>query len=290
MNTTRSILFISIASLLLSGCATPQRSEYATLAQAGSGYAAAVDKLLVAAGEAQVDSSSWTLVSARELTGVVSKEKYRERAKEDAERLITIKRLREHAGLLADYFGELESLATSDAPEETKKSVEGVVKSIDVLSSELQTSSPNVFEALPPLAKIVVDTKIRRALRNELEKRKNVIRKELQFQKVLLEILGDQISRALRETKDIKEQEIILKPLLYGDSPLAKPETWVAKRREVMYLPLRVEEVKSASKIAEKMNEVFEDLLSGKVDSVDRINALITDIESLLAVADAINS
>ena len=291
MKLTKRAMIIPAASLLLlSGCAltTPPRSEYAAFAQAGSGYAEAVDKLLVAAGQAQVDSTSWRLVADKNDLGKVDNATYDKKTKDDTDRLAAIKSLREHAGLLGVYFGHLESLATSDAPDRTKDAIQGVVKGITDLSKGLNTLYPNVFNALPPLTNIVVDEKVRGALREELEKRKDVIRKELQIQEKLLTVLKYQISHALTLAKNIKEQELVFAPL-NAPSPLGKPEEWVAKRHEVIYIAATVEELDSARYAANKMKEAFEALLSGE-DTTGRINALINDIESIIAVADAINS
>lgn len=290
MKLTKRAMIIPAASLflLLSGCAQPQRSEYADFAQAGSKYAAAVDQLLVAAGEAQVDATSWTLVADKKDIGTVNDATYQQKTKDDTERLAVIKKLREHAGLLSVYFGHLESLATSDAPERTKGAIQGVVKGMTDLSKGLNTLQPNVFNALPPLTNIVVDAKIRGALREELDKRKDVIRKELEIQEALLSALKYQISHALKISQSIKEQEVVLAPL-QADSPLEKPEDWVLKRHAVVYMATTVDELNSAINAAKKMREAFEGLLSGE-DTTGRINALIIDIESILAVVDAINS
>ena len=288
MNLTRSIMFIPLAALLLTGCATPQRSEYAAFAQAGSGYAAAVDKLLVGAGEVQVDATSWTLVADKGLSNV-SDEVYRMKTDADLERLAVIRHLRSHARQLELYFELLNTLATSDVPEKTSASIDGVVRNLAELSSVLRTSTPDAFSSLTPLTRLVVDMKIRGALKNELEKRKDVIRRELQVQDRVLGSLEDQISHALSLSKEIKERKVVLDPIQV-DSPLLQPEEWVEKRRKVIYMPEVVTELSSARRVVEKMSNSFESLLSGEKDAIDRINALIGDIESILAVADALNS
>lgn len=297
MKLTKRVMIVPVASLLLlSGCAltTPPKSEYAAFAQAGAGYANAVDGLLVAAGKAQVDATSWTLVAHKKDSGPVTNATYKQKTKDDTERLAVIKRLRDHAWLLGNYFGHLEALATSDSPDRTKGAIQGVMKGISHLSKELNASYPDVFNALPQLASIAVDAKIQGALRDELDTRKDVIRKELQIQEAVLTVLKDQISHALTFAKEIKEQDVVLAPLQIPcpedkkPCPLEKPEEWVAKRHAVVYMATTVEEVNSANNSATKMREAFEALLSGE-ETTGRINALISDTESILAVTEAIH-
>ncbi len=288
MNITRSVIIIPIAALLLGGCANPQRSEYATFAQAGSEYAKAVDKLLVVAGQAQVDSSSWIFVSNKNTFGVVSEKSYNDLTDQDKKRLQIIRDLQIHTRLLGKYFDQLNYLAISDAPERTKNSIEGLITSMTELVPQLNASYPEVFNALPQISDMAVDMKIRGELREELNVRQNVIRRQLVIQERLLKRLRADITKALTDEASIKEDLFVKGPLL-DKKPLVKMEEWVAKRHEVIYLlPITVAELESAGEAAEKMKEAFEILLSGK-DAMSRINSLVKDIESILAIADAVN-
>ncbi|MCI5226862.1 MAG: hypothetical protein D3918_09440 [Candidatus Electrothrix sp. AX2] len=288
MNITRSILIIPLAGLLLIGCATHQQSEYAAFAQAGSKYSHAIDNVLVAAGQAQVDNTSWRLVEFNRKFPV-SDEEYQKQTNVDLERLTVIRDLRSHAQELAKYFGQLNSLATSDAPERTSTSIDGVVNNLNVLSSTLRTSTPEAFSSLTPLAEIVVEGRIRKVLREELEKRKDIIREELRVQEVILNFLKKDIAHLLALSKDLKERTLVLEPLQTG-SPLAQPEEWVKKRRKVMYLQEQVEELSAAQNLAGNMSKTFNALLSGNKDAVTKINILLDDIENILKVADTIKS
>ncbi len=287
MKLTKRAMIIPAASLLLlSGCASPPRSEYAAFAQAGAGYADAMTKVLDAAGKAQVDSTSWGIVDAKteEKAGTGSvKEKYRELTKVDEERIKTIGRLQGHAILFGKYLRLLNELATSDAPDRTKTEIEGVIKGMAELSSRPVTPSP----AVSAVAEIFVDASIRKELKDELIKRKHVILKELELQNELLATLGEQVSHALTLVKATKERQLLLVPLA-ADGALAKPEEWVAKRRDIIYMDKTVKELGSAQDVVDEMSRTFNDLTTGK-DVTGRINALIIDIEHIVAVADALN-
>nr|VFJ46489.1 MAG: hypothetical protein BECKDK2373B_GA0170837_101341 [Candidatus Kentron sp. DK] len=278
-----ALLVVPLVGILLAGCVGAPTNEYTAFAQAGAGYAAAVDKLLTSAGVAQVDSTSWALVMGKEDSGVDDRN-YTGSMEADRARLEKISRLRVHAKLLARYFGHLESLATSDAPEKTKTAIEGVVAGLNTLSLTL----PDSASVLPAFGKLAVDMKIRAALKEELNTRKDVIRRELQIQEVLIQELTGQISAALTRKNSAQEQLLVRVPIT-GNSPLKDEGEWVSTRRDVIYLPTMIEEISSASDAARKMREAFDGLLSGE-DAMGRINALIIDIESILDVVDAINS
>lgn len=268
-------------SALMIGCATPPKSEFATFAQVGTGYAVAVDKLLSAAGTAQVDSTSWTLVVERRVTGMDDKT-YSDKNRSDLSRLEQISRLRQHAQLLGQYFGLLEALASSDAPERTKASIEGIVSELN----NLRQGMPPLVSALPQIGSVAVDFKIRLALREELDKRKDVIREHLTIQEQMLQELNKQIKHALSLSKEAQEQILVIEPILSKTS-LKDSEEWVSTRRRVVYTSLTIDELGKARQAATKLREVFEGLISGEA-TIGRLNALITDIESMLSVAEAI--
>lgn len=283
-NKKNILLTIPLSAILLTGCvSTAPKSDYTAFAQAGTLYASAIDKLLNLAGGAQVESTSWGLVMEKNTTGMDLKT-YDLRTKEDIKRLEQISKLRSHAKLLAQYFSQLESLATSDAPEKTKTSIEGVVSNLGKLNLPL----PNGVPALPAFGKFMVDSKIRVALKNELEIRKDLIRNELYIQEQLLEALRKDISHALTLEKGTKEQTLVIDPIL-STSPLKDPGNWVATRRDVVYMPITVGELSSAQNAAKKMRETFETLLSGG-DPKSQINTLLNDIDSILSIIETVKS
>ena len=283
------LLVVPLVGIILTGCASAPKSEYTAFAQAGAKYAAAIDKTLIAAGVAQVDSTSWALVQDKE-DGGVSDTNYTNSTKADKARLKQLSRLKAHAKLLARYFGHLESLATSDEPEKTKTAIEGVVAGLDKLKSD--ENLPAVTSALPAFGKLRVDLKIRSALKEELDARKDVIREELELQEKLLQELTGQISHAMKQQMNAKEQQLVMDPIT-GSSPLKNAGKWVSTRRDIIHLSAKLEkiheETDSATNAAREMRKAFDALLSGE-DVMCRINDIIADIESILAVVDTIKS
>ncbi|MDM8553542.1 hypothetical protein QUF75_02295 [Desulfococcaceae bacterium HSG7] len=275
--------FGAVLLLFLVGCAIPTKNEFTTFAQTGSSYAVAVDKLLVAASAAQVDSTSWTLVQERNTTGM-DDDTYFKKNKEDIDRLAVIVRLRRHAQFLGQYFVLLETLATSDTPDRTKTAIDGVVSELNKIKAEL---SP-VVAALPAIGKVAIDLKIRAALREELNFNKKTIRAHLVVQEQLLKELANQIKHALKLNKSVRERTLVVDKIV-AKKKLKNPEKWVSARRKVFFTSLTIDDLGVASLTATKLREAFESLISGEM-TIGRINALITDVEGLLSIAETINS
>ena len=281
MSSVRSVFAAVFISFLVAGCATTTRTEFTEFAQAGSGYAVAVDKLLVAAGAAQVDSTSWTLVVEKQTTGM-DDETYDKKSQEDISRLEQIVGLRQHAQLLGQYFGLLEALATSDAPDRTKTAINGVVSELNKIRTEL----PPVATALPAIGKVAADLKIRVALREELNNRKKTIREHLEIQEQLLKEVSNQIKHALTLNKRSQEQTLVINHIV-SEKELKSPEQWVSTRRRIFYTPLTIDALATSSRTATKLREAFEGLISGET-TIGRLNALTTDIEGLISIAESI--
>jgi hypothetical protein len=152
----------------------------------------------------------------------------------------------------------------------------------------LNLQLPQNVDALPAMGNIVVDLKIRQALQEELNNRKETIRKELFLQEQLLKNLRKQITFALESQKQKQEYTLVVEPLV-NKIKLTNPEKWVATRHKVVYMSATVEELDQASQAATKLREAFEGLLSGEM-TIGRLNALIYDIQALLSIAEAIKS
>jgi hypothetical protein len=288
-NLSRQIIALFLVLFTLTtGCRSAK--EYANLAQAGTTYAAALDSLLVATGNIELDTTSERLLQDRTLANI-SLEQYRNLSNQDENLLQLITQLRQHVRLLSRYFGLLYELATSDAPDRAKKAIgdgtTGVIGNLNSIGNQLRGSGflpGNVAAAAAPITGVIVSGIIRAALKDELNARKDTIQKELLLQEQLLKVLSDRISHDLAITQETREQRLVLAPLM-GPTPIAKPDDWIANRRSVLTMKLTADQLKTASDDVKKLREAFEDLVSGKL-TLDRVDSLLTDFNSLLTVAE----
>ncbi|MCX7011887.1 MAG: hypothetical protein NTW86_04865 [Candidatus Sumerlaeota bacterium] len=283
----RVMLAILMVAVALCGCIR-SRKEFALFAQAGKTYAAAEDALLTAAGDAQVDSTSWSLIAekvdAAKTGKTVEKQLYDDWTQEDEKRLKTIADLRAQARLLGRYFTQLGDLATSDAPERVQKAIEGTIASLTELGAPQEAG----VSAVPSVAGVATDWWIRAALRHELEKRKDLIRLELAAHRKLVERVKGQIAQALTKSNEIQVDGLVLAPLRSAN-PINESVKWVALRHEMVNLPVSVAELDKAAHAATELSETFDSLVSGKL-TMARLNALMTDVEALLSIAEKIKS
>jgi hypothetical protein len=266
-------------SIFTAGC--DQAKQYAGFAQLGSMYAAAIDKLLVAAGTIKIDSTSEKLLADKKLA-TPTLEAYREVTAVDEDRLKVIGKLRTHVQLMARYFSALNDLATSTAPDAASTAAAGAVQSLGQLG--LKPAAGNV---VAPIAKIVVSSIIRGALRNELETRQVTIRTELTIQEKLIEEVAGIVQHDVGEMRQKLENREVIAPLTAA-GPISNPDQWVANRRTVLNLATAPDELQNASAAVKKLREAFEDLIAGKL-TLDRVNSLLTDFSAILSVGETLN-
>ncbi len=281
------VFFMTLIVVLATGCAS--RGEFSKFAQTGGAYTTAVDQLLVAAGNARVNSTSWSLLADKaDANTTISLDSYNKKKQSELEYLEQIGRLRKHAQLLGKYFGMLEALATSDAPQRTKTAIDGVMGRLRG-EGGLNLSLPQGTDAFSSIGELAINLRILSALREELADRGDTICEELYIQEQMLKTVSDSLDRHLSRSKQIQDRVLVYTPLTGPNSFLQKPEQWVSTRRKVVKMSMTVQELSKASGAAAKLREAFEGLLSGQL-TIGRLNALITDIEGILIIAETINS
>ena len=283
------IVGIKIAILVsmiqfIGGCASTQ--EYARFAQAGTTYSAAADRLLAAAAQTAVDATSERLLQDDRLSNR-DLNSYEALSKIDRDRLQAIGRLRAHARLLSLYFVLLNELATSDAPQQAQQAVDRITTGLNRFGAELR-GSPLVTnqDAFAAVTKLAVASVIRASLKDELNKRKDTIQVELKTQEEMLRILSAGIQHDLTIINQSREQRLVIDPLI-ATTPIARPDEWIANRRMVLISQSNIAELGRASQAAEELRNAFESLVAGKLD-LPRVNALLSDLDSILSVAEAI--
>ncbi|MDZ8105697.1 MAG: hypothetical protein RM338_08745 [Nostoc sp. DedQUE12a] len=280
------IIAIAIATTCLSACRSTD--EYKKLAQAGNNYYNALNQLLDLAVETRIDESSEELLLQDRENNQTSDD-YNDFSDSDRNRIDLINRLKKHNSLLSKYFKLLQDLAGSDAPDRTQTAIGGVVDNLNTIGKTLRTSNlienKEVFQGI---GKLIVSSKIRGALKEELEKRNQTIMLELKTQQELLNALSTQIKGELKGIQDRQELRLVINPFL-EQTPIADEDAWIATRRELLTQELTAAELETASQALGDFQNIFQDFVEGRSSS-GRINALLTDIENLLSVIEKLKT
>lgn len=265
-------------SVFTAGCDSPK--QYASFAQLGSTYAAAIDRVLVIAGNLKIDATSEQLLADKRLAGPTLAS-YRAVSAVDEERLKVINQLRAHVHLMGVYFSALNDLATSTAPDTAATSAAGAAQGLEQAGLKLRAGN-----VVSPIAKIVVASVIRGALRRELEARQVTIRTELSLQATLIDEMSGIVQHDIGVLKERLENRVVIGPLI-ASSAIADPDLWVFNRRIVLNLGAAPQELQIASAAVKKLRLAFENLIEGKL-TADRVNSVLTDFNAILAVGDTL--
>lgn len=280
----KGLAVVLVGSAVTAGCATTQ--EYAGFAQAGSSYAAAVDRLLVASRDTTIDATSNRLL-ANDAVNNLTLPQYQAASGPDRARLEVIEGLRLHADLLGKYFRTMSKLTDSKAPADVQASLNGTVGGLNAVGKQLRGApifNDDAKAAIGTIGQLVVSAKIRGALHDEISAREAILRQELVLQEQLLKALSAAIEQDLKVTTQIREQRLVITPLT-EEKPLANPDQWVASRRSVLLANSEIAELQSASRAARDMRETFEDLVAGRL-SMARLLGVIADLDSIISVAE----
>lgn len=284
--TSSTIVIIAVLASFISGCRSSV--EYQRLAKAGNTYTTAMDKLLTTAGQIRIDKTSEQLLKDDRLSNQTL-EGYNELSKLDVERLEILENLRKHNRLLTRYFALIDELASSNAPDRAKQEIEGVVGNLNKIGTQLRGSAlvPNT-SVVKSVGGLVISSQIRGALREELDKRKDIIDREFQTQQVLLKVLSDSIKQDVSLTIESRELRQVIRPLV-EEQPISDTDNWILKRRAILTMNTTASELEDASKSAGKFQELFKDFVEGKLNR-ERLNTLLTDIESFITIVEQLKN
>ncbi|OKH55941.1 hypothetical protein NIES2101_01375 [Calothrix sp. HK-06] len=298
----QSVFIFVLIVTLTTGCRGS--SEYKKLADAGNEYTNAVDKLLVAAIDIHLESTSRQLLDKMDRYDFDDSEdisKIRGRlikySQSDAEYLEAIRGLREHNKLLGDYFRQLNKLAASDASANlpgqlittannltrTGKELLGVLERNNATNTAKKPETSNSKKAgLFPDINSPVSSKITGALRSELEQRKDIIMSEIVIQKEMLQLIGDQMEQRAQTIRQIEQERILLAPLLVRQGKFSEQEQteWIAMRKNLQTMYSTAEELSEASRTLGNLQAVFQGFIEGK-STLDKLNNVSKQIKEV---------
>lgn len=278
-NLRQTVTLFAVIAALISGCRST--NDYKKLTEAGNKYAHAVNQLLTTAGDIRIEATSEQLLRDDKISNQSAVE-YTNLSQLDDERLEIINDLRTHNLLLQSYFFKLQELTNSHASAQAKTEIEGIVTNLNKVSQKLRLSNLITNKSLfQGITNFVVDSQIRGALREELEKRNKTIFQELIIQQEMLNELGDSIEQDVELIKLGRERRLVVRPLTQPE-PILKEEEWIQTRKNILTMDRKIIEFKNASATLGEFKEIFKASVEGKL-SIKHLNNVLKDIDSFLA-------
>jgi hypothetical protein len=282
--TLGGLYLITLAAVCgcIQGCATARVNQFRSFAQAGTAYTKASRQLTSAAGQAAIDADSIVLVNVRQDTA--SGARGNALLDHDAlvrERLIYLARLDRHASMLQSYFEIIAAMADSQAPDQLSAAARGVVDQLGSLRTAISTARIGNAPFPDFTAGIVqVGTAHYKAaaLNAELNARKDIIARELAFQRAALDFLTRQLHLDLTIGLRDRANHEVLDPYR-RDGEL--PSNWATTRREILTATPTDETAKAAGDAAQDLQVAFKQLVEGTLDGA-ALGTVMSDVNRVL--------
>ena len=287
-------VFLLIAAFVLSSCAGAQRVDYAAqFANQGVTFTQTLPLFYDEYYRLAIDADSATLVSTRDEPGITAKklsERLRQ-ADEDLERTGAIIRgLKEHAGLLQQYFRAIQRLTDenvgSGVGESTATLVNGIIMARGDLGRERPFGVP-VEKIAQPAGNFVVVSLKNRALKRELDDHGETIDRELAVQEAILNKLGRNMASHSEAWTTVAFVNPVYKQFRDKKKPVARG--WYGKRRKYLTEKSVVESAQQAEAAMKEMRKAWHELAGGGPDA-STVARLIRHVEATIALVNALKA
>ena len=268
----------TVVIALVSGCRS--NDDYSKLGMARSKYIDAVNLLLEEAAETRINLSSEQILDNDRGTTSISDVEYTKFSDLDRQRIISINRIIDHNLLLKRYFSLLQELANSDAPQKAQAEIEKVSKNLTQLGSLINVNSTSTAtgSSLGSGIDFIVRLQVRAALKQELEKRGQLISNELKIQEEALQVVSKVLSRERERLAQLQEKRLVIRSIT-AITPIGNEDGWIAIRQKVLITNVMSEKFDNASSALSKFRNIFESFLEGKSD-LTSINNFLAEVES----------
>jgi hypothetical protein len=286
-----TILRLFLPALLLAaltGCATARIPDFQAFATAGTTYTTAVSGLITEVGDTAVNANSVKLLQNRSLAPV-SMTAFNQQDKDMRDYLGELARIQAQVTLLGDYFTALESLATSNAPQNFQTQVQGLASTLIGVTQEVKgttiAKASELGTAAGSVGGLVVKGVQGRELKKELEARKQTIAEILQLHQTLLATLSSQTEANARFTSAVGYDQQVIEPFMAGQVQQAQQQGWMTERLNGLSKPLLVDQVNTAAEAARSLQQAWAKLLSNDLSAaeIQSITAELTPVIASLA-------
>lgn len=290
----RNAVFLLIAALVLSSCASGQRIGYANqFAEEGVKFTQTLPAFYNEYFRLAINADSATLVAARDLSGAAPERLQNELKKADDDLKRTgalVKGLTEHAGLLRSYFAEIQRLTSEDVGQGVGAATAALVGEIGRVRSDFGQGSPlgvPVGEVAQPVGNFVVVALKSKALKRELEDHGETIDRELAVQEAILNKLG----RSMVSNSEAWMTGALINPVYeqYRDESKSLGMGWYRKRERYLTNSSAIESAQQAEQAMKALRVAWRELAGGGPEG-STVMRLIGHVDATIAMINALNA
>jgi hypothetical protein len=272
----------------LAGCATPQPTQFESVAQSGATFAGSVPPLLTTALDEAIAANSATLVmehasaseDARKTALLEANNAYRERAKIFAD-------VGNHALLLKAYFVAMEALANTGSAGAVGSEAENLVDAMGTISPRIasfEIGGRSVGSIAASVAPLVVADFQDAALEEELRRNGDAVVRAIELQRAFLQAIAGDLGSQLAAQQQEQEFASVIEPYLSDD---ALPSDWATLRAAALEQSPSISTFTAAASAAETLKIAFIAAAEG-AGFGGAFAQLQNDIDRLAALVQAI--
>jgi hypothetical protein len=274
-------LLLLIATSFLYACGA-SNDEYKKFSKAGQVYAIALEKLLVKSAEISINSTSEDLIKQDPSVNITATT-YALLSKKDKATLKTSRRIITQTRLLKSYFIKLEELASSDLPDSASTSTKSIVDNISKLSGSINEER-GFTSFIPSTVKISISSRIRQALKNELNLRGSTILEALEIQEDLILALRKTINLDMQSIVESRELRFVVPPIT-STNPVKDPDEWIKLRQDILTSDNTINELSEASQSLTEFKNVFKAILEDKLTNA-RIESFLKEADDFIKIVE----
>jgi len=285
------LVFLGMALVLISGCATQSIQQGKDLSTSGIVYTDAVDKLLDVITDRIIDFDTAELKKTRrgtDLKGMITQKN------EAIEAIITeINKFRSQTKLLKAYFLNLQTLSNSPVKDDAGGAVKSLSDSISKLNKALggKNGKENLTEdqksQIGILGGLVANTVHAAKIKTALERDAEVVGTYLALQENQLKNISDIILDRFRAGNELFLNEKVVAP--YVDRNKTLGANWDTDRKLWLITQFICQQLITAQEAAKQLRCVWADILQGKSD-IDSLSVLISDVNQFVTTVHALEA
>lgn len=290
----RNAALLLIAAFVLSSCAGAQRIDYATqFAEEGVKFTQTLPHFYDEYYRLAINADSATLASTRDQPGITAKKlsERLEQADDDLERTSAIVRgLKEHAGLLHEYFQAILRLTDDSVGSGVGESTQTLVNGIMMARGDLGAAIPfgvPVNQMAKPAGNFVVVSLKNRALKRELDEHGGMIDRELAVQEAILQKLARNMASHAQAWTTVAYLNPVYEQ--FRDPNTTLGAGWYSKRRKYLTTEQVIESAQQAEEAMRELRKAWRELALGGPDA-STMAQLIRRVQATIALVNALKA